>query len=79
MIDTELELFTVNEAIDAGLINAVQIGATKIYGTFTVDKNGSLTLDQNNFVFKDKFGNLRVGRFKNSKELMDFADNVALG
>lgn len=63
MVDLQMELFTAQSAADAGLIEAVKSGAVKISGSYEVTADGFLEYQQNNFVFKDKFGNLRCGRF----------------
>ena len=63
MIDLEFEQFTAQSAVDAGLIEAVKRGETKITGSYELTADGFLNYEQNNFVFKDKFGNLRCGRF----------------
>ena len=71
MIDTKLENFTAAEAADAGLIDAVNRGEVKISGTYELTPK-DLTFEQNNFVFNDKFGVLRVGNFNDAAELMKF-------
>ena len=72
MIDTQLEEFTAAEAIVAGLVEAIKDGSAKVSGTYEVTPNGTVEYNQNNFVFKDKYGALRVGNFKNQYELIRF-------
>lgn len=72
MIDTPIEVFTAYEAKEAGLIQAVKRGETKINGTFEITQKGDLDLVVNNFVFKDKFGKLRAGNFEDQVEMMKF-------
>lgn len=72
MIDSKLEEMTAKEAVDAGLIEAIVDGSAKISGTYELTKNGGIEYDQNNFSFKDKNNNLRVGRFKDNIELLTF-------
>ena len=64
MVDLIVETFTAQTAIDAGLIEAVKRGETKITGSYELTPEGFLNYAQNNFIFKDKFGNLRCGKFK---------------
>lgn len=71
MIDTQLETFTAAEAVKAGLIDAVNRGEVKISGTYELTPR-DLTFEQNNFVFKDSSGFLRVGNFTDAAELMKF-------
>ena len=63
MIDLQVELFTAQTAVDAGLIEAVKRGEVKITGSYELTQDGFIQYQQNNFVFKDKFGNLRCGKF----------------
>ena len=71
MVDLEIEEFTAEEADKAGLTEALKRGEVKINGMYELTVNG-ITLDQNNFVFTDKNGNLRTGRFKDTNELLEF-------
>lgn len=73
MIDTKTEKFLANIAISAGLPEAIKRGETVVEGSYSIDKNGSIAFKQKNFVFKDKDGNLRTGKFADSEELLDFA------
>lgn len=72
MIDTELEEFTAAEAINAGLATAVMEGSAKVSGTYEMKPDGVVEFEQNNFVFNDKYGKLRVGRFKSNSQLKVF-------
>ena len=71
MIDSKLEEMTAAEALIAGLVDAVLEGTAKISGTYEITENG-VDYDQNNFAFKDKNNVLRVGRFKDTAELLTF-------
>ena len=71
MVDLEIEEFTAEEADKAGLTEALKRGEVKINGMYELTVNG-ITFDQNNFVFTDKNGNLRAGRFKDANELLEF-------
>ena len=73
MIDKEMETFTASEAKDAGLIEAIERGETVVEGYYTL-MAGGLQFNQRAFVFKDKLGNLRVGRFKDGKELLEMGN-----
>lgn len=72
MITNEVELFTGKEAFKLGLAEAVERGETKIVGQYEIFGNGGLEFKQRNFVFKDKGGNLRVGKFKDEGEIFSF-------
>ena len=63
MIDLEFEQFTAQSAVDAGLIEAIKRGEAKITGSYEVTADGFLIYEQNNFLFTDKTGKLRCGRF----------------
>lgn len=72
MITNEVELFTGKEALHLGLAEAVERGETKIAGQYKIFGDGELEFKQRNFVFKDKAGNLRVGKFKDEGEIFSF-------
>ncbi len=74
MIDNEIEKFTATGAIEAGLIDAIQRGETIVAGHYEISDDGYLTLRQRNFAFTDKSGGLRVGKFADSYQLMNFCD-----
>lgn len=77
MIDTEVEKFTSTEAISAGLIEAVQRGDCVISGCYSLSDDGYLSFKQNNFVFTDKYGGLRVGKFADNYQLMEFCEEFS--
>ena len=62
-MDLVVEKFTAKTAAEAGLIETLKRGDLRITGSYELTKDGFLNYQQNNFVFKDKFGNLRCGRF----------------
>lgn len=72
MIDTEVEEFTEEEAIDAGLIEAVKDGSAKISGTYELEQVGAVSFNQNNFTFRDKYNKLRVGTFATTQDMFGF-------
>ena len=72
MIFQELEIFTAKTAAKAGLIEAVERGETRIDGRYELTPNG-IELQQKNFVFNDKDGNLRIGTFDTDAELLAFS------
>ena len=76
MIDTSVENFTANEAVETELIDAIKCGETKVAGSFSLDKNG-LKINQQKFCFKDNFGNLVVGKFASDNELWNFFEKYA--
>ena len=65
MIDTAIEKFTALDAVNAGLIDSVNRGETKIKGSFEIFK-GNLNFNQKVFCFTDKNGTLRTGKFKDN-------------
>ena len=77
MITNELEVFTAQEAINAGLPEALERGETKIEGNYAIFGNGGLEFKQRNFVFRDKAGNLRVGKFKDEGEIFSFMTELS--
>ena len=76
MIDIPFEEMTAAEAVNAGLIDALKNGEVKISGTYEITAEGKIEYDQNNFVFKDKGGYLRLGKFKDTVELTEFATKI---
>ena len=70
MIDNEMEIFTAAQARSAGLIDAVKRGETVVAGSYVLTADG-LKFNQRAFAFKDRFGTLRVGRFKDERELLE--------
>ena len=67
-----IEKFTAAEAADAGLMEAIKSGRTKIIGIYELNSGGAMDFEQDNFVFYDKTDKLRTGKFKDSSELMKF-------
>lgn len=63
MNDLEFEQFTAQSAVEAGLIEAIKRGEAKITGSYELTADGFLVYEQNNFLFTDKTGKLRCGRF----------------
>ena len=74
MITLELEYFTVEDAIDAGLVDAIRRGETKLGGRYECDTDGRVVFKQQKFAFNDKRGNLRVGRFVDDDAVADFIE-----
>lgn len=77
MIDNEVEKFTATEAINAGLIDSIQRGNTIIEGFYHLTPDGYLEFRQRNFVFTDKSGGLRVGKFADNYQLMEFCEEFS--
>ena len=71
MIQLENEKFTAMEAVNAGLIDAIKRGETRLECHAEINK-GELIFDQRNFTFTDKNNNLRSGKFKDDSELVAF-------
>lgn len=76
MINVEVEKFTAESAVGAGLIEAVQREDCVVNGSYNLSADGYLEFNQNNFVFKDKKGGLRVGKFADTAELINFSRQV---
>ena len=76
MITNETEVFTSNQAIQLELYEAIKRGETKFSGHYELNKDGNLDFKQQNFVFKDKRGNLRVGKFRDADEVLEFMDYI---
>ena len=74
MIDVEVGTYTAMGAIEEGLIEAVQRGEAIVEGSYKIDSDGYLKLKQRNFTFTDKNGNLRVGKFADTYQLMKFCE-----
>ena len=71
MFDNAFEKFTAMDAVNAGLLEAINSGDTKIEVRIEL-YNGELIFDQKVFCFVDKNGKLRAGRFKDDSELVAF-------
>ena len=76
MITNETEFFTADEARELELYEAIKRGETKFSGRYEVSKNNTLDFKQQNFVFTDNRGNLRVGKFRDIDEVLKFMDYV---
>ena len=76
MVDCEVEKFTAESATTAGLIEAIKRGETIIQGSYILADDGFIQLRQRNFTFTDKQGGLRVGKFADTAELINFAQKV---
>ena len=79
MITNELEYFTAKQAIDEGLCDAIKRGETVVAGYYEYSKNGTLDFKQQNFVFKDKSGALRIGKFHNANDVLEFLELMKNG
>ena len=77
MIDAEVEKFTATGAIEAGLIDAIKRDGTSVEGHYKISKDGDLTLRQRNFMFVDKAGNTRCGKFVDNYQLMNFCEEFS--
>ena len=77
MITNELEYFTAREAINLGLLESIERGEAKVEGSYELLGNGGIEFKQRNFVFKDKQGNLHVGRFKDEGEIFSFMTELS--
>ena len=71
MINTQIEKFTARQAVDAGLIDAIKRGETRLECHAEIT-GGNLIIDQRNFTFTDKNNILRTGNFKDDSELVAF-------
>ena len=76
MITNELEYFTAQEAIKAGLYDAIKRGESKFSGHYELSKDGNFDIKQQNFVFKDTNNNLRIGKFRDVDEVLDFMSYI---
>lgn len=72
MIDTSVENFTAQEAIESGLIEAIERGETKIEGNYLIEKGKGLKITQRKFGFTDEGRCWRVGKFASDDELFKF-------
>lgn len=70
MIDNEMETFTAAEARESGLFDAIRRGEAVVEGSYRLTARG-LQVKQRAFVFRDKLGGLRVGRFKDESEILE--------
>lgn len=72
MVDVKIEDFTAEQAKELGLVDAIKRGEVKITGTYEIKQDGEFCVDQNNFVFTDKFGKLRAGKFETNTDVIFF-------
>lgn len=79
MITNELEYFTAKQAVDEGLYEAIKRGETVVAGYYEYGKDGELDFKQQNFVFKDKSGTLRIGKFHNADNVLEFLELMKNG
>lgn len=79
MINTEIEYFTVQQAVDDGLCDAINRGETVVAGYYECGKDNRLKFNQQRFVFKDKNGSLRVGEFVNAASAIEFINLFTTG
>ena len=68
----KMERITAMEAVNLGLLEAVESGETKIECKVKLEK-GKLKIEHRKFCFKDKTGKMREGKFKDETELIAFA------
>ena len=76
MITNETEFFTAEEAVKLELYDAIKSGETKFAGHYELSKDGDFEFNQQSFVFKDKRGNLRVGKFTDVDEVIKFMEYI---
>ena len=76
MITNETEFFTSEEAVKLDLYDAIKNGETKFAGQYELSKDGDFEFNQQSFVFKDKRGNLRVGKFTDVDEVLKFMEYI---
>ena len=76
MIPNESEFFTAEEAIKLELYEAIKRGETLFTGRYELNRNGTFDFKQQNFVFKDKYNNYRVGKFSDVDEVLEFMNYI---
>ena len=76
MITNETEFFTVAEAVKIELYDAIKRGETNFSGYYKLSKDSDLNFNQKGFVFKDPSGNLRVGKFTDTDEVLKFMEYI---
>ncbi len=72
MLTNENEFFTAEEAIALNLYDTVKSGETNFSGHYTLTKGKNFEIKQQFYIFKDRVGNMHVGKFKNNQEVMKF-------
>ena len=78
MITDEVELFTADKAVELELYDAIKRGETEFGGRYKCTKNRRLEFRQQAFIFTDKHGNLRIGKFIDDDELISFVDYIKM-
>ena len=76
VISNKTEFFTAKEAVKLELYDAIKRGETKFEGHYELSREGDFGFNQKNFVFKDKRGNLRVGKFTDVDEVLKFMEYI---
>ena len=76
MIPNESEFFTAKQVIELELYDAVKRGETLFTGRYELNKNGTFDFKQQNFVFKDKYNNTRVGKLNDVDEVLEFMNYI---
>lgn len=76
MDDLKLEKFTATDAIDAGLIESIRRGECSITGNYSLTDDGYLKFEQNRFMFYDKNNRLRIGKFVDTYQLLNFCQKL---
>lgn len=66
------EFFTAEQAVNAGLNDALERGEAKIKGFYEYSGNGDVEFHQHPFAFRDSFEILHVGKFVDNDELLKF-------
>ena len=72
MLSTDNEIFTAADAIALNLYEAIKSGETNFSGHYTLTKGKNFEIKQQFCIFKDKIGNLHVGKFKDHQEVLTF-------
>lgn len=75
MIDKKLEWLTADEAVKAGLIEALRKGEVKLEGIYTIGKDCKVDFKQKNFFFTDNDNEIRLAKFADNAEVMKFWGN----
>lgn len=76
MIDKEVENFSADEAVEAGLIDALKNGDTKIEGFYSIGKECKVDFHQKKFFFTDKNNEVRLAKFADNVELLKFWEKL---
>ena len=76
MIDKKLERLSAEEAVKAGLIDALQKGEVKIEGIYSIGKDCKIDFKQKNFFFRDKTNEVRLVKFADNVEVLKFWERL---